>query len=382
LNLLAQEIPRLASLKAFITTRPEQHIRNILASTHHERFHLHEIEHSVVEADIRLYLEYSLSLKMVQNALPELEPPWEPCLKDLDALVRAAGRLFIIASTAVLFLLDVVEYDPHSQMAKLLDSFVEEYTGKRLEQVLDDVYMQILRSAVPEGSGNHLVKGFRKVVGTIILLQDPLPLESLAGLLSMTISEIKRTLNHLHSIIAPGSRDRSPQVYHKSFPDFITDAERCRMDKRFFIAPEEHHSDIVAHCFRIMDRDLRENICELGFPERYLDNSEVHHLTEGKVSPELSYACLYWADHLSHAGVDNNELLQRVEDFILNHLLHWLEVLSLIRRLDVVHPAIERTKLFANAVSLFSILFSRDHESHKNNEDINKGFDKAGYNAQ
>jgi hypothetical protein len=211
LNLLAQEIPRLASLKAFITTRPEQHIRNILAGTHHEQFHLHEIEHSVIEADIRLYLQHSLSLKMIQNALPELEPPWEPCLQDLNALVRAAGKLFIIASTAVLFLLDVVEYDPHSQMAKLLDSFAEEYTGKRPEQALDDVYMQILRSAVPEGSGNHLVKGFQKVVGTIILLQDPLPLESLAGLLAMTTSEIKRTLNHLHSIIAPGSRDRSPQ---------------------------------------------------------------------------------------------------------------------------------------------------------------------------
>ncbi|KIM92164.1 hypothetical protein PILCRDRAFT_113762 [Piloderma croceum F 1598] len=167
LSLLARELPRLVSFKAFITTRPERHIRDILSGRNHERFYLHEIEHSVVEADIRLYLQHRLSREMVQNELPELKPPpWEPSLKDLDALVRVAGKLFIIASTAVRFILDTTELNPCSQMARLLDGFdEEEYTNQRPEQALDDIYLQILRSSVPKGSRNYIVKRFHMVVG-------------------------------------------------------------------------------------------------------------------------------------------------------------------------------------------------------------------------
>jgi hypothetical protein len=356
LSLLAREVPRLVSFKVFITTRPEQHIRHILGGRNHERFYLHEIEHSVVEADIRLYLQHRLSREMVQNELPELRPPpWEPSLEDLDALVRVAGKLFIIASTAVRFIMDITELNPCSQMARLLDGFDNEYTNQRPEQALDDIYLQILRSSVPEGSRNHIVKRFQMVVGTIVLLRDPLPAQALANLLAIDIDDMNRALSHLHSIIAPSSQDGTPQIYHKSFPDFITDAERCRMDKRFLITPKEHHSRIADNCLQIMNRHLRENICDLGYPERYRDNSKVRHLTDGRVLQELSYACIYWAEHLSHAETENNELIQQVENFALNHILNWLEVLSLIGRLDVAHPALEHSKRFARGVSYYSI---------------------------
>ena len=313
LNLLTREwVAQLASFKLFITTRPEQHIRHTF-SRNHEQFYLHEIERSVVEADIRHYLRHQLSREMVQKELPELKPPpWEPRLKDLDALVRVAGKLFIIASTAVRFILDTTELNPRSQMARLLNGFEEEYTYQRPEQALDNIYLQVLRSAVPAGSRNHIINRFQTVVGTIVLLRDPLPAQALANLIAVDIDDISRALSHLHSIIPPSSRDGSLQIHHKSFLDFITDAERCRMDKRFLITPQVHHSRIANHCFRIMGRHLRENICDLGFPERYLDNSQVRHLTDGRVSKELIYACVNWAEHLSHADTENDELIQQV----------------------------------------------------------------------
>ena len=175
LSLLTREHVPQFSFKVFITTRPEQHIRYIL-SGNHEQFYLHEIERSVVEADIRHYLRHQLSREMVQKELPELKPPpWEPRLKDLDALVRVAGKLFIIASTAVRFILDTTELNPRSQMARLLDGFDEEQINQRPEQALDNVYLQVLRSAVPPGSRNHIVNRFQTVVGTIVLLRDSLP---------------------------------------------------------------------------------------------------------------------------------------------------------------------------------------------------------------
>jgi hypothetical protein len=127
------------------------------------------------------------------------------------------------------------------------------------------------------------------------------------------------------------------------------------MDKRFLITPKMHHSRIADHCFRIMGRHLHENICDLGFPDRYLDNIQVRHLTDGRVSKELIYACIYWADPLSYADTENDELLQQVENFAFNRFLNWLEVLSLIKCLDVAHPALEHTKRFAHGVSYYSI---------------------------
>lgn len=373
LTLLAQEIPRLGAFKVLITTRPEQHIRKVLHGTNHENFRLHEIEDSIIESDIRLYLNHMLSEEMVQKALPELEPPpWVPKPTELDALVRASGKLFIVASTAILFILDDRRSDPRSQIVKLLEGVAKDYPGERRVQALDDIYMQILRTAIPEHSDEDMIERFQKVVGTIVLLQNPLPPRSLAYLLGMTVNDINGTLNHLHSITAPSSQDHSPQIYHTSFPDFITDSNRCNGDKRFFIVPPVHHSRIAVRVFHIMNHDLRENICDLGFPEQYVDNDNVYHLVDDKISPELRYACLYWADHLSNAGVDHDELLRLVENFAFNHLLHWLEVLSFIGRLDVAYPALEHVQRFAVSWYCF-LLFIRPF-SHKNDEGNNGGF--------
>ena len=348
LTLLAIEINQLPFLKVFITTRPELHIRDILRNQrHHERFYLHEIEHSIVETDIRLYLDHQLSGEIVHKALPDFEPAfWEPSRKDTDALVRLAGKLFIIASTAILFILDNKRYNPPSQLQKLLQGVARDYSGQNPMNTLDDVYIQILRTAFPDNSDDDMIKYFQEVVGTIVLLRDPLPCRSLANLLGIKPVSIITTLNHLHSIIAPGSQDQSPRIHHKSFPDFVTDAERCRKDSRFFIAPNERHCKIVEHCFRIMDLHLQQNVCNLGFPERYMGNSKTRHLVERMVTPELGYACSYWAAHLSEASQGSDHLLRLLDTFAFDHLLHWLEVLSWIGRLDVAYPSLEHAQRF------------------------------------
>jgi len=93
-----------------------------------------------------------LTHSMVQEALPDLKPPpWEPCAKDMEALVHTTGKLFIIAWTAILFILDDKRYNPQSQVEKLLQGVASDYSGRRID-ALDDVYIQILQSAIPENS--------------------------------------------------------------------------------------------------------------------------------------------------------------------------------------------------------------------------------------
>ena len=95
-----------------------------------------------------------------------------------------------------------------------------------------------------------------------------------------------------------------------------------------------------------MDEQLHANICDLKFPERYLDNDEMEHLMVGRISSKLQYASLHWAMHLCSTDNGNN-LFPLLEKFSFTHLLHWLEVLSLIGHLEAVNKALGHSIKFA-----------------------------------
>ena len=146
LSLLLQEIHKVPNLKIFFTMRSEQHILNILC--HHEAHHLyqlHDIENLIVKGDVRSYLNYGLSPEVVRTALPELElPPWKPSLSDFNALANAVGKLFIVASTIIKFLLDDIQCNPKAQMADLMWGIAVNNTGANPLNMLDGFYTQIL----------------------------------------------------------------------------------------------------------------------------------------------------------------------------------------------------------------------------------------------
>jgi hypothetical protein len=340
LALLATEVKNLPNFKIFITTRPEPYLRTFEhQGPHHRHFHFHEIETHVVEADIHLYFSHKLSKQQIQKALPDLEGDWEPTLAELNQLVQIVGKLFIVASTAIRFILDKHMADPEIQMIKLINAF-EGGTNLNAMAGLDRMYLNILQSAVPLGSVHEIVVRFQKVVGTIVILERPLALESLALFLGMKVGTLKTTLAYLHSIIVPGSNEQAPQVYHKSFPDFITDKSRCT-NAQLYVSPEEQHAQVAGHCFKVMIQGLHKNMLGLHGQQIYCSNNEILRLKEIKFPEELVYACMYWATHLSKAGDKGKEdLIKQLHTFTFTHLLHWMELLSLVGKLDVANPAL------------------------------------------
>ena len=347
MSLFLQEIRKVPNLKVFFTTRPERHIRNILhCYESHQLYRLHEIENSIVEGDIRRYLSSQLSSQAVKAALPELDPPpWTPSLSELNTLTSAAGKLFIIASTVIKFLLDDRRCSPQAQMRDLMQVITVDGTGVTPLNTLDGVYTQILSVAIPSDSSPAILSRFHLVIGTIVLLQDPLPIRPLAILLHTDPDDIKASLAHLQSIIFLSGPEDTPCIYHKSFPDIITNTERCSHDPRFRVSIGIQHAFIARNCFRVMDEQLRANICDLKFPEKYLDNDKIQHLLGDRISRELQYACLHWATHFFSAEKDDN-LSGLLERFSSTHLLHWLEVLSLIGRLEVGYIALNYAMRF------------------------------------
>jgi ABC-type dipeptide/oligopeptide/nickel transport system ATPase subunit len=326
-------IARLSSLpypvKVFMTSRPEPSITKMVeSSTSPTRpFVLHQIEAPVVQADIERYLREEFAKILQQH---DMQPPW-PTEAQLRLLVQLAGCLFIYAATVVKFVSDSIH--PSSSLVMFLSA--DTRTSQHAHATLDSVYLQIIRvfTKDPTGSASAI---FREVVGAIIALQQPLSRITLGKLLQIEMEKVNGTLRYLHSLVDVGTTPNHPiRAFHPSLYDFLTHPERCT-DGDLRVSVGDTHLLLAIRCLRVMNRQLKQDICEIGNPS--LLNSEVPDLAERRnrlISEELRYACVYWMSHLAsiRTSVDVNELEAELNSFCTRHLLQWIETLSIVREL-------------------------------------------------
>ncbi|RXW20387.1 hypothetical protein EST38_g5467 [Candolleomyces aberdarensis] len=90
-------------LKFFLTSRPEISLRESFGtSTHHEWLRLHDIEASIVKADILLYLNHQFKcISRVYNHY-QAKSNWPP--PEIQTIADVSGALFIIAATMVAYI--------------------------------------------------------------------------------------------------------------------------------------------------------------------------------------------------------------------------------------------------------------------------------------
>jgi hypothetical protein len=339
--LLASEICKVPfPLKVFITCRPERHIlarfENQTMRHLSRTVFLHEIEASVVQVDIERYLLHSFT--HIGEMLVGHSQWWTE--EELKILARKSAGLFIFASTAVKFIDDKYLHSPRHQLNILLD--MQPAVGKSPYQDLDRLYEQVLSGALPDNDTGALSSRFRMTVGTIVLLYDRLASRPLENLLKVERGSVRATLGLLHSVIvAPRADDQHIRIIHPSFADFLTRLDRCT-DKRFFVDPKTHHSHLALLCLDRMISILRRDICQINDASKL--NSEVEDLKSRldiAIPPDLRYACIHWAMHLSKADTTAPDTLKCLTSFCFTHLLHWLEVLSLVGCLDVARISLK-----------------------------------------
>lgn len=331
--LIFRELPHSGlNIKVFITTRPERSIEDMVKATGHgtriyDSTILHHIDQSTVKEDIDFYLRYHLERIQVNRNIP---PPW-PEGAALKALVSRAGLFFIFAVTIVQFIGDTY-YSSQTQLQRLLDSGNTQ-SPATYEQV-DLLYLQILRSYL-EGrvDGLELSVRFRKVVGAIVLLQDPLSVSALSHLLDHDQADLEAALTPLRSLLdIPPNHSDPIRIFHPSFRDFLVIEERCQ-DSRFAILEGYAHAQLALCCLKVMLKHLKRDICDVGHD--VVLNSEIPDLEvklRERVPPALSYACRHWGAHLSQSIGDAapvGELVKRLLEFSSTKLLNWIEVLSL-----------------------------------------------------
>ena len=334
LSVLGRFVEKLPSVKFFITGRPEPQIqtgfRLPLLEPLTQVFLLHEVKLSSVDADIQVYLEEKLTGVAKRRSDFDLTDPW-PCDEDLRTLMKKSSGLFIFASTLARFIKSE-HREPDERLQLIIttpDSTVHEGRAR-----IDPLYTQIFRHAFSNVKQDTLFASLRRVLAAVVLAFDPLSRRQIAEILDIKPSLITATLRHLHPVLlVPHGDSKKIRIFHKSFPDFLQDPDRCS-DSRFFISSPAYHADMALGCLELL-KELRRNPCDLPDFVMNRDVSDIPDLLEDKIGGALRYACAYWAMHIRSSPMDDDKAARLVTSatrFLNEKALPWIEVMSLEKR--------------------------------------------------
>jgi hypothetical protein len=322
--------------KVFITSRPEVHVRlgfKAIEGTYQDLI-LHEIKDEIIYQDIFVFWEYHLHhIRQTYNSrfteAEEQIPSHWPEQSDIHTLTKMAVPLFIFAATACRLISDWRFGDPDKMLEELLD---RRRGGEGSD--LTETYLPVLRIMVKGLSPSDrqsFMEGFQKIIGTIIILAEPLSRHAISQLLEVPQRSVSRILDRMHSVLSVPESSRSPvRLLHLSFRDFLVETSETRNKHMFSISEESTHEALARQCVSIMKKHLKQNILDHSLPE--IPRSEINSLAiDDALPPELKYACLYWVHHLqeSQTTLADGDLWS---EFLMCHLLHWIEVLSLMGR--------------------------------------------------
>lgn len=319
------------NLRVFVTSRPELPIRlgfKNMSGCAYKNLILHEVPRITIQHDISEFLDYELTRLRLKRSL---NIDW-PSQENIQALVEMAVPLFIFAATLCRFVGEK-GCNAQTQLTTILNY---QLVNRNKMPKLDRIYVPILNQLFggrndENGPDQERLSGeFRNVVGTIVVLANPLSINSLARLLNIKTDDVTCKLDLLHSVLnIPPSKDRPVRLLHSSFREFLLDPMKQRKSW-FNVDKEKTHERIASQCLRLMSNSdcLKKDICKIRRPGTLRSKIDAQ-LIEKILPAEVKYACRFWVYHLEQSKL-------RVEDngqvhlFLQEHLLHWLEAMSLL----------------------------------------------------
>lgn len=196
---------------------------------------------------------------------------------------------------------------------------------------LNDVYMTVLNSTVHEDyleeEKEDMYSVLKQILGTLVLLYSPLSVKSLSALLGLALETINGGIADLNAILdIPKYIYRPLRLHHPSFRDFLLDLPKSGSNP-FRVNETETHERIATRCLQLMGC-LKGNLCNLGGPGTIRTEVDKQVIDE-HLLVHVQYACSYWVNYLEKSKGcirDGNRVLV----FLQEHLLYWLEAMSLM----------------------------------------------------
>ncbi|QRV91955.1 Vegetative incompatibility protein HET-E-1 [Ceratobasidium sp. AG-Ba] len=305
-------------IKFFVTSRPNANILNRMRDRQGEKLRtelrLHELEHPIVQKDIRTYLNTAL------------QPRLNLSHDELEIIVERSGVLFIYASTVVRYIGSKNFTQSKKRLKEVLD--VYENSPNTSTKAIDALYKAIIDAAFDdedcseEDRANMLL-----VIHTVICAREPLSKRVLAGLLKIEDEDtVHNALLPLLSVLNVSEPNGVVTTLHESFCDYLLDRSRSG---RFYCDAGERNKQLAKLCFYHIGVPPQFNICELESPCRF--DEDVPGLQErvnNRISGELFYACRYWDAHVMTASV-TKDVVYELTRFLSERLLLWTEVMNL-----------------------------------------------------
>lgn len=345
-------------VKYFVTSRLDDHTRSVSNKTPEqicEKQELEKVSSETIRRDIELYLRFNL--EKIDGLLDPFtsDDPWSNPLdmENLNKLIERASPLFEFAAAACRFIgQTTIPGGPRD----LLNDILESQTSGDL----DTLYESILKRRFSNAKDQYHVKiktEFQKVIGSVVSLADSVGVRCLALLINLSESAIRQELRHFESVlIVPTTKDNesSVRLFHESFRDFLLGSDT---NEEFRVDSIKAHCILASRCHQILCGSLHQNMCRLKTPGTH--RSEVTDETINEYIPqEVQYACRFWIFHVKRSQSsfkDGDDW----HSFLLSHLLHWLEAMSLLGRTSESASLIEELKDTVH-VSTFLIL-ARSH---------------------
>jgi hypothetical protein len=259
--------------------------------------------------DISCYLRHRIDfIRRKRSQLTLVDWPGEDNIRKL--ITRASG-LFVWASTAIKF---IDGYEPRDRLEIILKG--ENVSGAQF--ALDSLYATALESL---GIWDDVVfvADFTVIVGLVLVARRPLSTMAIDMLLGLPRSRpCHYTVSHLGCVL----QQPVVRLLHPSFAEFLLDRSRCGREVWFF-DPSVHNRQLAIRCLDHLTEVLDENMSDLTPLEDMKDET----LPEG-----ITYACDFWIDHICTIGGNVDSIGEHLRNFLFQHLLHWFEAMSLLRR--------------------------------------------------
>ncbi|KAG8762144.1 hypothetical protein FRC11_010896, partial [Ceratobasidium sp. 423] len=337
-------------LKVVITGRPIGDLQEFFRNNCPDEpiVHLHTYDAS---PDIRAYINGQLGQLAEKESWP---------LGSINQLCTMSQGVFLWATLATKYIKKSI-LPALPRLKKVLDNRKSPVTDQ-----LDAVYTGALEIAIDDNE-EDMRNSHLQCIGAILAISghEPLTIPDLQDLLLVTGQIDQLTLEQTIKNLAPllltldGGR---VTFHHASFKDFVTNSSRSG---EYYIPLDRYEAEPTSCCLQVMQKDLRFNICELE--TSHLLNNEVPNYKrriQSHIGPALKYACIHWIDHF--LPLPKQSLVGAITEFFKGpQLMYWIEVLSLLGRLDVAIGGLSKLMSLKPAPDNWSLVASWAKDAHR-----------------
>ncbi|KZP08539.1 hypothetical protein FIBSPDRAFT_261721 [Athelia psychrophila] len=274
--------PTTRNAKVLISSRTDDDIRTPFAKMmdprHVKHIHLDTSAPSSIR-DVSTYLGIHIARIVKENDLNWYQWPGEA---RMQALCHRASGLFIWAVTVAKFFQDQIHDIGTECLSDLIDAFSAEGTGN-----INTLYWKVIQLAYKDTKDPWRFETFRRIVGCVAALKEPLPISAISKLLNLRRDassdpvDIIRFFRQTRTVLVAGADavdGKTVPRLHKSFFEFIT-------------------SDHANSNFRV---DIHNASGELALQSI----RQLHYIFQQGESqsapdtPESRYALRFWGSHL------------------------------------------------------------------------------------